>query len=358
MAEVRVSQKHVGYVIGKGGATINQLRERTGARLMFDQNSCIDGFSVLRIQGSEGAVKLAEDAVQELLQWDWKAETLAYGKVARTPLHQQSNTAWTHPPAPQQARSPSHQQSNTAWNQQLAPQQGGYRKRSQTPSRQPSESKPGRQGVSTKLLRAALSALLGKWYSFGSDGTLQSFEVAMDLGCSQTGCAQLVCRSWWGTDLDHSNMPKAERAIRFEDDDIFLGDTGNCRLFLDVVSEKYVTWVEDDRPYVQSQWCRGEAPPVKRSEANLAGLELIASGGGPPGFDLGADDFPMLEGVKKTDGLDLVVSAETKVPELGRPLQDPVSLGPRDTHQANVLSGSSSIGKMSEKEKQYMAAFQ
>mmetsp|Transcript_39145 Transcript_39145/g.86053 ORF Transcript_39145/g.86053 Transcript_39145/m.86053 type:complete len:88 (-) Transcript_39145:293-556(-) len=59
---MRVTQRQVPLVIGRGGATIKQLQADSGAIINVDKED-----SVLRIRGSKQAVELATSLVQKLL---------------------------------------------------------------------------------------------------------------------------------------------------------------------------------------------------------------------------------------------------------------------------------------------------
>lgn len=52
----------VGVVLGKGGSTIKQLQESSGANLSMDKNG-----SMLKVEGTKKQVELAEQAVEEVL---------------------------------------------------------------------------------------------------------------------------------------------------------------------------------------------------------------------------------------------------------------------------------------------------
>ena len=68
MFEMNVPGHKVGLIIGKGGKTIKQLRERSGAKVIIIQDSPkVAHEKPLRITGDPGAVEAAKELVTEML---------------------------------------------------------------------------------------------------------------------------------------------------------------------------------------------------------------------------------------------------------------------------------------------------
>jgi len=61
--EIQVEQAVVGYLVGKGGETLKQLRIQSGAQIAVDQNSKERGYSMIRITGPEDAKQAAVDLI-------------------------------------------------------------------------------------------------------------------------------------------------------------------------------------------------------------------------------------------------------------------------------------------------------
>ena len=68
MFEMMVPGHKVGLIIGKGGETIKQLQERSGAKIIIIQDSPeVAHEKPLRITGDPGAVEAAKELVTEML---------------------------------------------------------------------------------------------------------------------------------------------------------------------------------------------------------------------------------------------------------------------------------------------------
>ena len=68
MFEMNVPGHKVGLIIGRGGKTIKQLRERSGAKVIIIQDSPkVAHEKPLRITGDPGAVEAAKELVTEIL---------------------------------------------------------------------------------------------------------------------------------------------------------------------------------------------------------------------------------------------------------------------------------------------------
>ena len=68
MFEMNVPGHKVGLIIGKGGKTIKQLRERSGAKIIIIQDSPeVAHEKPLRITGDPGAVEAAKELVTSFL---------------------------------------------------------------------------------------------------------------------------------------------------------------------------------------------------------------------------------------------------------------------------------------------------
>merc|ERR550534_1628537 len=68
MFEMNVPGHKVGLIIGKGGETIKQLQERSGAKIIIIQDSPDAAHEKpLRITGDPNAVGTAKELVQEIL---------------------------------------------------------------------------------------------------------------------------------------------------------------------------------------------------------------------------------------------------------------------------------------------------
>jgi len=61
--EIQVEQAVVGYLVGKGGETLKQLRIQSGAQIAVDQNSKERGYSMIRITGPDDAKQAAVDLI-------------------------------------------------------------------------------------------------------------------------------------------------------------------------------------------------------------------------------------------------------------------------------------------------------
>ena len=67
MFEVNVPGHKVGLIIGKGGKTIKQVRERSGAKIIIQDSPKVAHEKHLRITGDPGAVEAAKEIVTKIL---------------------------------------------------------------------------------------------------------------------------------------------------------------------------------------------------------------------------------------------------------------------------------------------------
>ena len=68
MFEMNVPGRKVGLIIGRGGKTVKQLQERSGAKITIIQDSPkIAHEKPVRIKGDPGAVEAAKELVSEIL---------------------------------------------------------------------------------------------------------------------------------------------------------------------------------------------------------------------------------------------------------------------------------------------------
>lgn len=65
-AEFKLEQKLVGWLIGKGGETVKNIKEQSGANVVIDQSSKDQGFSVVRVHHGPGAA-LAKSLIEAKL---------------------------------------------------------------------------------------------------------------------------------------------------------------------------------------------------------------------------------------------------------------------------------------------------
>mmetsp|Transcript_48146 Transcript_48146/g.114443 ORF Transcript_48146/g.114443 Transcript_48146/m.114443 type:complete len:885 (+) Transcript_48146:159-2813(+) len=72
-AEFRVEQQHVGLLIGKSGATVKQIKERSGATVVIDQSMKHLGYSMCRVMkgpGEDLAKQMVETKLKEAMEAD------------------------------------------------------------------------------------------------------------------------------------------------------------------------------------------------------------------------------------------------------------------------------------------------
>lgn len=271
--KMKISQNFVGWLIGRGGSTIDQIRAETSTNLQFNQRTSGQGFSILRITGSHAGVLRAKELVEEKMQQpEWECEG--------------GGRAWSGSKA-------------YVWSGE-----GGARRRSRSPlahtswSQAPAASLPG---PASQLLRTVLNALLGKWHGRTADGTAQCYEVAPSLMPSRPNGAQLACR----TVVEGGAQTVAARPIRYEGGDIFLGE--RSRLLLDWATERQLAWVDERDPGVRFLWKRGwSTDPL--GPGDCAGGYATEDGGqaetSGAEFDMeGEDDFPTLATTTSTKGV-------------------------------------------------------
>lgn len=242
-AEMAIPQNLVGWLIGRAGQSIQQIRDQSGAAVFLDQHTKEQGYSTFRITGCERSVAEAKSFVEEKL---WDAQCVVPTDIGS--------------PAGGEPRGMSEDQYGNAahWG-----------------------ASAGSGVVPIKIIRAVLMALLGKWHGVSIDGVSQFYDIAIGL---MSNGAQLAC--WASTG--------SERPIRYEGGDVMLG--GGCdSLYLDAISERQVTWVHERSPEVQSRWTR--ASP---GGGGGGGLQMWTKGANTSvepqvRFDVNAEeDFPLL----------------------------------------------------------------
>lgn len=64
--EFKVEQSNVGWLIGRGGETINQIKEQTGVTVIIDQNTKEMGYSFVKIMPGPGA-EMARSMIETIL---------------------------------------------------------------------------------------------------------------------------------------------------------------------------------------------------------------------------------------------------------------------------------------------------
>eukprot|EP00930_Biecheleria_cincta_P029737 TRINITY_DN20654_c0_g2_i2.p1 TRINITY_DN20654_c0_g2~~TRINITY_DN20654_c0_g2_i2.p1 ORF type:complete len:1048 (+),score=227.44 TRINITY_DN20654_c0_g2_i2:105-3248(+) len=250
-AEVNVERNFVGYLIGHKGRTIRRLSETLSVLLVFDQSSIDDeGYCTLHISGDKLKVEKAKAFLQsKMKEEEWWTTLFSSGAAAGTTDKE------------------AHFQASAGI---MAP---------------------------SKLLRAALAALLGRWYG---DGDGKCYEVSLG-ACAQSKYSSLTVRSWPLSEGDDVPEKSSEQPIRYEGDDVLLGKSQ--RLYLDAVSDKQATWVNEAKPDSKLCWNRSllnEVCAEKTGEAatgfsTLAGLFDPSYQSASAGFKSSPQDFPSLD---------------------------------------------------------------
>lgn len=62
-AQIKIDMRHIGFVIGRGGATIKKIREDSGAFITAEEQKA-KGFTMLKIMGEPEAVKKAQELIE------------------------------------------------------------------------------------------------------------------------------------------------------------------------------------------------------------------------------------------------------------------------------------------------------
>jgi len=65
--EMRVDQKWVGWLIGRGGETVRYIKDHSGASVVINQNTKEMGFSILRLGGTLEAISMAQQMIEQKL---------------------------------------------------------------------------------------------------------------------------------------------------------------------------------------------------------------------------------------------------------------------------------------------------
>lgn len=262
---VTVPQCFVGWLIGKGGCAMAQVKEATGARLEFDQGKSEDGFSMLHISGPNQAVGSAREIVEEKLRFVKQlAKNLEVKRATDRALRVDKDSG-----------------KDRSRDRYAHGSHGGL-----------GHGSHGGVAAPTRLLRAALSALLGRWYGEAAEGQLRCYEVSLQIVDSKP-C--LACRSWIAAlgDLEKSADGKElTKPIRFQAGDIFLGDQSE-RLYLDVVTDKFATWCDVGQPCKRCYWSRCDKE-VRKLLPFSATPKKIRIDEAPDFINILKDDFPEL----------------------------------------------------------------
>ncbi|EDV55082.1 vigilin [Drosophila erecta] len=82
-AEVRAKQQHHKFLIGKNGASIRQIRDATGARIIFPSNDDTDK-EVITIIGKEDSVNKAREKLEAIIK---ECDEVTEGEVSVDPKH-------------------------------------------------------------------------------------------------------------------------------------------------------------------------------------------------------------------------------------------------------------------------------
>eukprot|EP00913_Durusdinium_trenchii_P034929 g32674.t1 len=205
---VPVEQTYVGAVIGKKGSTLKLLEMRCNVQMDFNRAADEQGFQKLRIAGDRRAVKDAKAGVCAIISGCGGDPAV----ITNSRLRHRDDSA------------------DTAY----------------------SDSDFGG--------RRALAALVGRWYHDEN-----CYEVWMDGRGRDCG---LTCASWsiaaQGETVGASSVPR--RSIYYEGSDIFLGE--RCRYYLNVISEKTVTWVDESNPRIILRWSKGREGTATRGKSS------------------------------------------------------------------------------------------
>ena len=67
LVRVRVQQRYVGLIIGAGGSTLQKIRTETGAGIVMNQETKLQGYSVAQLSGPRHAVEKASTIINAMV---------------------------------------------------------------------------------------------------------------------------------------------------------------------------------------------------------------------------------------------------------------------------------------------------